>query len=123
MTHKEGKMTKSRSKAKLAAAAAALDWAAERGCTWDTDSLEWKTDRWLKRRATMIAYNPKRRHDRENHFYFPRGWYVRQYHSIVPMEAHLRGTLLRDFPHIKHPAQTYSDSGPFDTEEEARDWA
>jgi hypothetical protein len=86
------------------------------------DEFEWKTDRWLRRRASMIAYNSMRKHDRKNGYYLPSGWYARQYHSIFPMDSHLKGTFLVDFPHLKHPSQTYVDSGPFGTEKEARDW-
>jgi hypothetical protein len=67
---------------------------------------DWRTDTVLKKRACMIAHRS---------FKWSRGWWVREYHSPIAMEQHLRGTAGREY--------SYGDTGPFRTEEEAREFA
>jgi hypothetical protein len=67
---------------------------------------DWQTDRALKKRACMIAYKP---------FKYSRGWWVREYHSPVAMEQHLKGNAGWD--------SSFADSGSFETEEDARQYA
>ena len=69
----------------------------------------WQTDRALKKCASMIAYKTKR------DGYTPRGWWVREYHSPVAMANHLKGK--------KGLEGSYGETGPFRTEEEAREYA
>jgi len=59
----------------------------------------WKTDRELKKVACAIGYKNEKG---------KRGWWVREYHSPVAM--------------TKWP-EDYAETGPFDSEEEARKFA
>jgi len=63
----------------------------------------------LKRVACVIFYNPTRTRS------FPKGWYVREYHSPVALEKHRKGEKGWD--------GSYGDTGVFRTEEEARKYA
>jgi len=69
--------------------------------------LEWKTDAALKKIACMIAYNPTRKGD------YPRGWYIREYHSPIAMKNHLKGK--------KGWEKSYIETGPYRTEKAARE--
>jgi hypothetical protein len=73
------------------------------------DRSAWQTDKALKNRCSMIAYNPTGQGD------CPRGWYVREYHSSFAMEQHLKGK--------KGWEASYAETGPFRTENEAREYA
>jgi hypothetical protein len=85
---------------------------------------DWQTDRVLKKCACMIAHSPTKgalwpRCDR--------GWYVREYHSTAAMEHHLNH--LKGKPtapaHWKPGWQDrcHGETGPFRSEEEAREYA
>ena len=67
---------------------------------------DWKTDKALRKRACMIAYRP---------FKWSRGWWVREYHSTIAMQKHLKGEW-NDRP-------CFGDNGPFATEDRARRFA
>jgi hypothetical protein len=62
-------------------------------------------DKALRKRASMIVYRPKPPR---------RGWYIRKYHSTFAMEQALKG---------KGEWDSYGETGPFRTEEEAREFA
>ena len=72
------------------------------------DASEWKTDRALKKCAAMIGFLPKRTGE------WPRGWYVRGYHSDYAMKQHLAG---------KKWDMSYVLIGPFESVEGAREYA
>jgi hypothetical protein len=54
----------------------------------------------------MIAYKP---------FKWSRGWWVREYHSPIAMEKHLKGDAKFE--------NSYSDTGPWADEQDARQYA
>jgi hypothetical protein len=62
----------------------------------------------LKKVARTVFYIPT---SKEN---YKRGWWVREYHSTFAMEQHLKGK--------KGWERSYTDAGPFRSEQEARDW-
>jgi len=63
----------------------------------------------LRELGCVVFYNPTKQPD------FPRGWYVREYHSDYAMEQHLKGK--------KGWERSYGDTGVFRTADEAREHA
>jgi hypothetical protein len=72
----------------------------------ETTARQWRTDKALKKRASMIAHKP---------FKWSRSWWVREYHSTFAMKQHLEGKAGWE--------QSFGDTGSFKTEEDARQYA